>query len=241
MQIGKAITYPFEDRRWLSKVLIGLAISLVPILNLAFWGYMIEIVRRMSRQESEILPEWDNVEKRFIDGLLVTLAYLIYSLPLILCCVLALAPLLPQFLSDSLDPNAVDTLTGIGMIALICAAGAWILYSIALSLLHPAIMLRYARYGNFGACFQLGEIWRAISKDFGNYLTLWLSIMGVGLVAGIVIAIAGGILSLIPCIGTLLVYAGALFAGVYINLVYAHLIGQFALSNPEPDALTQAI
>jgi len=39
----------------------------------------------------------------------------------------------------------------------------------------------------------------------------------------------------------LLVYAGALFAGVYINLVYAHLIGQFALSNPEPDALTQAI
>jgi hypothetical protein len=65
--------------------------------------------------------------------------------------------------------------------------------------------------------------------------------MGVGLVAGIVLAIAGGILSLIPCIGTLLVYAGALFAGVYINLVYAHLIGQFALSNPEPDALTQAI
>ncbi len=238
MQIGRALTYPFEDRRWLSKVLIGLAISLVPILNLAFSGYMIEIVRRMSRQESEILPEWENVEKRFIDGLLVTLASLIYSLPLILCCVLALAPLLPQLLSDSLDRNTVDTLTGIGMIALLCAAGAALLYVIALSFVHPAIVLRYARYGNFGACFQLGEIWRTISKDFGEYTKLWLSVIGVGLVAGIVIAIAGGILSIIPCIGTLLVYVGSLFAGVYINLVYAHLIGQFAFNNPEPEVLT---
>ncbi len=238
MQIGRALTYPFEDRRWLSKVLIGLAISLVPILNLAFSGYMIEIVRRMSRQESEILPEWENVEKRFIDGLLVTLASLIYSLPLILCCVLVLAPLLPQLLSDSLDRNTVDTLTGIGMIALLCAAGAALLYVIALSFVHPAIVLRYARYGNFGACFQLGEIWRTISKDFGEYTKLWLSVIGVGLVAGIVIAIAGGILSIIPCIGTLLVYVGSLFAGVYINLVYAHLIGQFAFNNPEPEVLT---
>ncbi len=241
MQIGKALTYLFEDRRWLSKVLIGLAISLVPILNLAFSGYVIEIVRRMSREESEILPEWDNVEKRFIDGLLVTLAYLIYSLPLIFCCVLALAPLLPQLFSDSLDRNAVDTLTGIGMITLICAAGAGFLYAIALSFLYPGIMLRYARYGNFGACFQFGEIWRTISKDFGKYLTLWLSIIGVGLVAVIVLTIAGGILSLIPCIGTLFVYVGSLLSGVYINLVYAHLIGQFALSNPEPNVLIQGV
>ncbi len=88
MRIGKALTYVFDDARWVSKVLIGLAISLVPILNLAFNGYIIEIVRRMSRQESEILPEWENLERRFIDGLLLTLAYLLYSLPLILCCVL---------------------------------------------------------------------------------------------------------------------------------------------------------
>ncbi len=237
MRIGKALTYVFDDARWVSKVLIGLAISLVPILNLAFNGYIIEIVRRMSRQESEILPEWENLERRFIDGLLLTLAYLLYSLPLILCCALLIVPILPQLFSDSLDQELVDTLTGIGMITLVCAGGVAFLYVIALSLWYPALILRYARYGNFGACFQIGEIWKTIAQDFGSYITLWLTIIGVGLAAGIVIAIAGGILSFIPCLGQLLVYLLSIFAGVYINLVFAHLFGQFAASHPEPASL----
>ncbi len=240
MRIGKALTYVFEDARWVSKVLIGLAISLVPILNLAFTGYIIEIVRRMNRQESEILPEWENLEKRFIDGLLLTLAYLLYSLPLILCCVLLILPILPQFFSDSLDQNLVDTLTGIGMVTVVCAGGAAFLYFIALSLWYPGLILRYALYGNFGACFQIGEIWNTIAQDFGSYLTLWLTMIGVWLAAGIVIFITAGILSFIPCLGQLLTYPLSIFSGVYINLVFAHLIGQFAANHPETASPAQA-
>ena len=48
MQIGKAFTYPFEDAKWASKLLIGALISVVPILNIAWGGYTCEIIRRVS-------------------------------------------------------------------------------------------------------------------------------------------------------------------------------------------------
>ncbi len=235
MQIGKAITFVFDDPRWMNKVLIGLVIYLIPILNMALLGYVIEIVRRISRGDSEILPEWENIAKRFTDGLLVTIAFLIYFLPLMLCCALALAPLyFAGLFSDSLNQELEDTMTGIGVIGGICAGGIILLYSIAFSLIYPALIIHYARRGRFSACFQIGEFWRMILQDAGSYLTLWLSMMGIGIAAPIVLSILTIVLSFIPCIGLLVTYLLGLFLGVYINLAYAHLIGQFATRNPEP-------
>ncbi|MFN3741050.1 MAG: hypothetical protein ACK4VW_00060 [Anaerolineales bacterium] len=71
MDFAKAITYVFEDRRWLSKLGLAAVIFLVPILNFAVIDQSVEIVRRMRRQASEVLPEWDELGQRFMDGLLL--------------------------------------------------------------------------------------------------------------------------------------------------------------------------
>jgi len=35
MNFGKSFTYMFEDTNWVSKFLIGIVISVVPVLNIA--------------------------------------------------------------------------------------------------------------------------------------------------------------------------------------------------------------
>ena len=42
MDIGRSFTYMFDDEKWLSKILIGGIINMVPILNFASWGDMLE-------------------------------------------------------------------------------------------------------------------------------------------------------------------------------------------------------
>ncbi|MCC7512114.1 MAG: DUF4013 domain-containing protein, partial [Anaerolineae bacterium] len=83
MDINKAFTYPFEDKQWISKLGMGAIIGLIPILNFAWTGYMVGLLRNVSNGEAEPLPNWDNIEKKFMDGLILAAAGLVYGLPIL--------------------------------------------------------------------------------------------------------------------------------------------------------------
>ena len=56
MNIEKSFTFPFEDKQWISKLGLGAVIGLVPILNFAWSGYMIGIIRNVMNNMTEPLP-----------------------------------------------------------------------------------------------------------------------------------------------------------------------------------------
>jgi len=58
MDIGKSFSYPFEDNKWLSKLIIGALVSIVPILNFAWAGYLIDLLKNVINKAAEPLPEW---------------------------------------------------------------------------------------------------------------------------------------------------------------------------------------
>ena len=60
MDIGRAYTFIMSDPKWIAKVLIGAAVSLVPILNLALYGYALDVVKRVYQGTDLPLPEWDD-------------------------------------------------------------------------------------------------------------------------------------------------------------------------------------
>src|SRR5512144_2549774 len=96
MQIGKAFSFPFQDRSWVSKFLLAAVISIVPILNFAWTGYIVELVKNVIDRRQEPLPDWGDFGKKFIDGLIVTVAYFIYALPaLLVLCVMGAIYLVP--------------------------------------------------------------------------------------------------------------------------------------------------
>ena len=45
MDIGLSFSYMFEDKDWIKKILIGGLISLIPIVNFAALGYVVQLVR----------------------------------------------------------------------------------------------------------------------------------------------------------------------------------------------------
>src|SRR5660397_281821 len=76
MDYGKSIKFPLDDPSWVTKVIIGIVIGFIPIVNFAQQGYGLEIIRRVARGEEEELPAWDNFGSYIVQGLAVSVAVL---------------------------------------------------------------------------------------------------------------------------------------------------------------------
>lgn len=221
MNFGKSFTYMFDDPDWTSKYTLGIVISLVPILNLAWIGYGIGIMRNMAKGMVHPLPVWDNIGEKFKDGLLLALASFIYLIPAWFIFGLASAA---SFIGN--DNGDVSPLGGIFLAVCSCCG---FVYLLLFSFLYPAMMIRYARVGTFGSLFQVKEIVQLATQNIGQYLMAWL--------AGLLAAIILSIVAIIPCLGQLIVIvAGA----AWMFTVSSHSYGQVGLSlgeiTPEPSA-----
>ena len=229
MDAEKSFTYPFEAKEWISKLGLGALISMVPILNFAWSGYLVGIIRNVMNETVEPLPTWDDLEKKFSDGLILFAAGLVYALPILIPLLLPLGVAVFSGLSSGIR-NMQDigrTLTEAGgplIFGLLCVL---ILYGMLLSIVYPAILVMFAREGTFIACFKLHEAFDLISKNAAAFFTAWgLSLaasLGVGLIVGFVNLVVGWV----PCIGWISGLVLTLASGVYSTSVYAHLFGQF--------------
>jgi hypothetical protein len=223
MQIGKAFKYAFEDAKWVSKLLIGALISIVPILNIAWGGYTCEIIRRVSRKDPEPLAGWDDLGTKFMQGLILVIAGLIYSLPIIILSLFTI-PLFIGAASTEGDVSSMLATAGTGVSILLgCLI---VLYALALSVFMPAVQVNYARKITFGSCFEIGAIIRLATGNLGNYLLAWLAYLVFAVLAGLVGGGIAAIFGWIPCIGWIFAILITALITPLIGVVYAHLFGQ---------------
>lgn len=227
MDIGKSFSYLFEDDEWLTKLLLGAVVSAIPILNFAWTGYTIDILRNVMNGVTFPMPDWSDFGDKFVKGFLVWLAGFIYSLPALLVICLPMGWLI-VFPATSESTNTADTLaaifTGVGIL-LLCIL---ILYLLALSFYFPAVFINFAKKGTFGACFEVSEIIKIVSRNSSKYLTAWLVTLVAGIVVGILMSVVGAIFAAIICIGWLITWVVTALGSVYLFAVYAHLFGQVA-------------
>ena len=94
-----------------------------------------------------------------------------------------------------------------------------LLAAIAVALLFPAAMARYAETGNFSEAFRIGEVWARIQELKGDYFIAWLVMVGVFIVLGVI--------GMIPILGWI-ISAIIMF---YAYLSFAFLFGEI-LSRP---------
>jgi len=222
MEIGKALTYIFEDKRWFQKTIIAWLITIVPILNFAFAGYVTKTLKNVEAASTEPLPEWDDLGQKFTWGLLLLIAAIIYALPVLILSGLFV---IPTVLASGNSSDALSSVLAGGMILVSCLIS---LYALALSFFYPAVHINFSRTLTLGSCFQFSEIFKIFKFNSGNYLLAWFMAIvwsiAIGLGAGIIAFVVG----LIPCIGWIadLIIIG--IASVATTLVYAHLFGQVA-------------
>jgi len=211
MELGRAFTYAFEDKEWISKLgmtVLMMFAAMIPIVGLlavcALLGYMTDIVHNVRNGHPRPLPKWVKYSEKTKHGAYVLLATIIYNLPLILMSV---------FLYSFSSVIGRSQFGGFAYVAIIgCVLPLLFVYtSIAWSMLTIGI-IRYSERGDSGVFYSFGKLFTTMQTN--SRLTLqWVfySIM-----ANIVFSF----LLLIPFIGWL-----AIFALAYP--VQGSLIGQY--------------
>ncbi len=237
MNIGKALGFVFEDEQWVTKVLLGAAILLIPIFGqLAVAGYVIAVIRNVMAGNPRPLPEWGDLGRNFVDGLMVTIASLVYGIPiwLIICPIVAVwvLPLLGPIIGGE-NQDVVGTLTATftGVAGIVTAGGVCLamLFGILLSLLQPVLQIRYAKSGQLGACFQVGEVFRFMFANIGPIVIAMVILWAIGMVVGIGVSIVASVVGLIPCLGIivgLVMPFLVLPLGFWTSVVAGHMYGQ---------------
>jgi hypothetical protein len=215
MDIGKAFTFIFDDKKWLSKVGLGALISIVPILNFAWIGYLVQVVRNVENSLLEPLPEWGDLGEKFMKGLLLIVAGLIYALPIVILGAIFLIPAI--FASGGDISEAAGAAMAGGMIFISCVV---LIYSLVLSFFYPALMVNFARKGTFASCFEFSKIIKVASFNWGNYLVACI----MSIVFSAVLGLLSSLLSPIICIGWII----AIAISAWASLIPAHLFGQVA-------------
>lgn len=216
LDIGRSYSFIHEDEEWLSKILIGGVIYLIPILGqLAVLGYTLETARNVSQNKPKPLPTWQDFGDKIMLGLMGFVISLVYSLPFSILvalpfCVIAL---IGGTTSESGNPEAGGALAALGTL---CLTPLIIVASLLLVVAIYAAMVRYVQTGSIGDAFQVGAVWQMVRGNPQLWLMFLLAVLLSGLVASL---------------GTLACGVGALFTTFYAQAALGHTLGQIALQS----------
>jgi len=229
MDIGQAFGFVFEDEQWVSKILLGAAIVLIPIFGLfALMGYAIATIRNVMAGQPRPLPTWDNLGRYFMDGLMFWIAYLLYTLPLlILVCPATIVWFLPMLAGEQEDLMAI--LAGVSGLVSLGVGCLAVLYGILLTFLAPVLQIRYAETGEIGACLRLGEVFRFLFANIGSIIISQVLVWAASMVIGVVLSVLIGVLSIIPICGGILGLVLSLLmlpVSAWLVIFSGHLYGQ---------------
>ena len=223
MDVNKSVRYVFDDKQWISKLVIGALMSVLSFLiipALILQGYVVKIIRQVMNGDWDGLPEWDDWGGLLRDGFYVFVAELVYTLPFILLMIVG-----------GLATGGMASLSGGDDLAAMVAAGGGLLFlclillfAIAFLFLTPAILIQYAIKDDFGATFRFGEVFAIIRNNIADILVAFL----VTLVAAFAVSLIISVLSVIPCLGWIAAAIIGLAVGPYISFVGGHLYGQIA-------------
>lgn len=148
--LARSFTYMFEDKAWLSKVLVGAAFVLLSPLvigALFLGGYMVEVIKRSYNDNEVPLPEWDNFGDMIAKGVVVL--------------IISVVVYIPGFIIHFLP----------------CSQLLVFAYTIFAMLVLPILLARYAVTGDLNAVFAFGEIMDIVRDNIANLaaiLIMWI-------------------------------------------------------------------
>jgi hypothetical protein len=157
-----------KTNRWLMLAIATL------ILCIPLTGYIMQIYRG-----AKPAPEVDNWGKLFIDGIMLFIVSIIYSIPLFILQFLVAG----TFVASAMTGNINAAMAGAGIVFLI----VYLIVAIIIGLILPFALIRFARSGNFGEAFNFNAILAQIGKiGLVDYI---IALIIVAIVIGIPVAI----------------------------------------------------
>ncbi len=213
MDIGKAFSYVFEDQEWITKILIGGLIFLIPLIGpLVGMGYMVAIAENVARGNPRPLPEWSDFGNHVMRGLYAFVVQLVYMLPVLILyglffCVFTVIAGATGGEGERAQTAGVATAGAL----FFCFIPLIFILAIACVTLSYAGLARYIATGNLSEAFRFSDV---ISSVRGNF-SPWIYVLLVTFLSGFV-----GSAGMIAC------GIGILFTTFYAQCVNGHALGQ---------------
>jgi MFS family permease len=209
MNIERSFVFAFKAPGGIAKLLLGGLFSVLfftVFFGFVVMGYLMRVLCDALEGRDAKLPSWGEIGSLFNEGLQPVLIIVAYCSPLI--ALLVVEQILNAILGWSF-----------GVIAVFMALRFVI--GIAISIAMPAALIRFAIKGRIRAAFDFGEILGFIKKNPGTYFTAWGLALVVGVVAGLVAMLLGGIVFGVA------VAAGGLSSPVIFTGLGALLVASF--------------
>jgi hypothetical protein len=223
MDVSKSFRFVKDDTQGLSKLLIGVLMSILSFLilpALILQGYVVKIIRHVMGGDWDSLPAWEDYGKLLKDGFFVTVAELVYTLPFMILLIIGFTATGGMAsMADRGSDLAGIMASGTGIL-MACLS---VLFVLALLLLMPAIMIQYAIKDDFGALFRFSEVFAIVRNHTADILIAFLVSVVASMVLTLVIGVLAITIILIPLVFLLL-----LAVTPYIQYVTGHLYGQIA-------------
>jgi hypothetical protein len=208
MDIARTFSFVTEDEEWVTKILIGGLIFLIPFVGqIAVIGYMLKVAQNVARGDERPLPRWGEFGDLLMRGLYYVVISLVYFLPYIFVTILLACVTggLGASLEDSETAGAALgglTCIIVPILLLLAFAGA------ALAFVGAA---RYVEADRLSAAFEFPEVIALLR----NHIGLWLLALVVGIISGVVAS-----LGIIAC------GIGVIFTSMFAYCMQGHALGQ---------------
>ena len=205
MNYTRAFSYVFEDKNWISKLLIAGLISLIPIVGQFYLlGWVIEIVRRVKAGRVDILPT-THFSYFLTLGLKMFVVSLIYSIPVvILSCIVTLINSHAEYTDNSISVVFYNSMGCFGSLLTF-------VINCAVALLGTYGMIKLAQTDQIKACLDFGDAFRTIKENFSAFIIVELLTIAAGIIEGA---------------GLIICFIGIIFTAPYGTAIIGHLVGQ---------------
>lgn len=208
MDVVEEIKFPTTDNEWVTKVLVGGILSIIPIVNFVVGGYYLKVLKGAIEGRSA-MPKWEDWGNLFINGLVAFVIILVYMIIPILIIVGTAGLTVFSLAYGDMGPGvwaeigaAILGITIGGILALI------------LGFLIPMALAMYVKEGSIGAAFRIGEVVSRIRSVLGDYLIVYIILLALGFILSII--------ANIPILGWLIL----IFGEFYILAVGANMYGK---------------
>jgi hypothetical protein len=205
MNIGNAFVYMFSSEDWVKKLVIAIAMSLIPWLGLiVVTGWALDVLRNLNRGVPDPLPEWtgDDFARWLGRGLGLSVAVLTFLLPVIILVMIIFFCGATGIATVGGDSDGIETIFGLCL----CCVFAILYFVVGLGAL--VVYARYASTDQLDVGLDYARTFQLVGANLAPLLII--------VIVTFILAILGGILGILT-LGVLFLVLPA-----YYSLVLAY-------------------
>jgi len=205
MNFGLSFSYIFEDQDWFKKLLLPALCMLIPVVGwMVAVGWALKAAKNVMDGVENPLPDLD-FGNDILRGFFAFLISFVYSLPV------SILSSVSGWISGWNMHNSEVAMWGFGIFTGVIGLIAFLL-GVVTSFLSLVAVGNYIAKDDLGAAFRLGEVWKLLMNNLGDWV---LVALGTLLAVGII-----GPLGTIACV------IGVVLTMTFGLAVMGHLMGQ---------------